>query len=557
MIVELTASRALVHYEGWASRWDEWLQLDSGRIVKRGESGEKDGAAGKDGDGSGKRRSKNVLSGSGDGADDVEWSYSRADGAALAAASTAANSGAPLGWLSHTALNSAKLEQAYQALLSSSPSLALTSSSSSSPSPVTLRAGRQSFDVQLLSMTQTDALTGASFFLKRKSASESNSFTFLEDVQCAITGEQLLCVLPGACPPNLSARPVVRVFSMGKEAAWRGDVRLLHERNTSMPAGLSAAYTHPSQHHEPQLSSVCYDALNDELNTYYISEDTLRRWRNIGPCQRQSIALAERFDALEEEEAPRDDDGPSDACSDDSSDDAVVPPAEASAASSALRLAAALLADVSACYRLHLSPSSSSLVEPFCIDAHAATFASLHRLIAHCWEQLHDSAAPSSSPSTSPATPQLGLSILVSLLRLLQANLVRLPRLPTEPSLSLAVQQLRELLLELSCSSSPPPLAASSWALVLQLCYDCLVTALHRFLPLTRGCVPRIERTPRRWSGNCKWTSRSAARCPLRLVSHPGSAARLAPVGAVLSAVHSLLLLRPAGPQRHRHSVGR
>ena len=509
--MELTASRALVHYDGWASRWDEWLQLDSGRITKRGESGDTAATTTKDGDSAGKRRAKSTAAGLGvgDGGDEVEWAYSRVDCAALRA-------GTGVGWLSHSAANSAKLEAAYQALLSSNPSSSTVSSpslssdstsSSSSPSssssavlssPLLLRSARQSFDVDLPSMTQNDVHTGVQFHLKRKSALEANSFTFLEDVQCAITDQQLLCVLPAATPPNLSRRPLVRVFELcggqgedegdGEvgEVRWRGDVKLLSEKGgSSLPAALSTAYVHVSQNGDAQLSSVCFDSLNDELHSFHTSEDTVRRWRNTGPSRQlpsltpppppESDAEASRRD-VEDEEEHRVQEADE---AEDETDSSMSP----ASPRSPLHLVASLLSDVSACSRLQLSasaPPSSALFSPFCIDVHAATFTSLYRLISHCWHQLQSThtTTPTAIPHTS-----LFLSIFVSLLHLLQANLTRLTSLPLlEPSLTLPLPALRDLLLDLS-TSSPPTSLSSLWSPVRRLCVDCIVAGVSLLFP--------------------------------------------------------------------------
>ena len=480
MIVELTASRALVHYDGWASRWDEWLAIDSGRIVKRGEGADRDGSGvGKDSEASGKRKGKGSSSSgstaSSTEADEVEWFY------CTRRVSTSATSTAPEDdWLPHSSLNNSKLEQAYLALVNS-PTASTSSSSPSSAATLqlSLRTARHSFDVDISSMTQVDSHTGQLFYLKRRSIVDQQSFSFLEDVQWAVTGSQLLCVLPALCSPNATRRPVLRLFELSAgescDMRWLADVRLFSAQARSLPSSLASAFTHASHQLDAQLSSVCFDPSNNELLSYHSSEQIIRRWRNAGPSstQRASSASGAADVTVGQVRATT-----------VSCDDLDVQPPPCFAAdgivlSTPLSLSARLLAHVSD-FCQYFSPAASStppLLEPFCVDVHQASFSHLYRLLSHCWQRLGSADAAAAASL---------LSCCDSLLRLLKANLLHLPLSTVYPSSWLSVLN--------SISDVLTDLSSSSFTSLRVLSDDCLLAGFSAFFPSASSLVPFLRR---------------------------------------------------------------
>ena len=486
VIVELTASRALVHYDGWASRWDEWIALDSGRVVKRGEGADKEGGGlGKEGETSAKRKGKGNSSNVGGSteADEAEWFYSVRRISTPNPSSTSPEDD----WMPHSSLNSSKLEHAYLAL-SSAP---LASSAAFSPSlpsvaALSLRSARQSFDADVSSMTQVDCHTGQLFYLKRRSVADSQSFSFLEDVHWAVTGSQLLCVLPASCPPNPARRPVLRLFDLSADESgdvrWLADVRLFAAQARSLPSSLSSAFTHVSHQLDAQLSTVCFDPANNELLSYHSGEQIVRRWRNAGPQCKHSASSPSEAAALTrarvETESTQTREQPLDAsCGDVGVDHALPSIATHSVDPSPLSLSAELLARVSAFYQFCPSAASSAslAVQPFCVDVHASTFSHLHRLLEHCWRRLQ----------SCDATTPLLLSCCTSLLRLLEANLLHLPTSTVESSSWQPVlASTSDLLIAVSASTS------SAFSSLRVQSDDCLLAGFSSFFPSTSSLIP-------------------------------------------------------------------
>ena len=502
--MELTASRALVHYDGWASRWDEWILLDSNRIVRRGEGTDKDGSsAGKDSEVSGKRRTKGSSGGVAGSTetDEVEWFYSE-----RRVFTSAPSTGPEDDWLPHSSLNNSKLEQAYLALqassgsASSSSSLSSSTSASTAPStPLTLRSARQSFDVDVASMTQVDSYTGQLFYLKRRSVADNQSFSFLEDVHWAVTGSQLLCALPALCPPNGTRRPVLRLFELPADGTgdvrWLSDVRLFVAQARSLPSSLSSAFTHASHQADAQLSALCYDSLNDELLSYHSSEQIIRRWRNAGPRRSQhagmttdiTAAAAARVLASQAEEAHIQLDSGAVPVSSENVDvgESRFSTANTFVLPTFLSLSAKLLLHVSHFCHFYPPPVSSSApssVQPFCIDVHVSSFSPLHRLLAHCWHRLQ---------SADPATSALLLSCTTSLLRLLEANLLHVrASMVDSAEWSPVIASISELLIDMSSSSS----ANSALSSLRVLSDDCLLAGFSSFFPSAPSLVPFLCR---------------------------------------------------------------
>ena len=505
MIVELTASRALVHYEGWASRWDEWLTFDSGRIARKGDSGDREGAAGKDGEQpAGKKKAKDSLSSSSaaDSSEDAAWLFSSPVSTQTQPADAAA---AGSGWTSHSGVNSSRIEQAYQTVLAAA---ATPSASASLSAPLILRSHRQTLTVDVLSFTQRDE-SGRICFLKRVCQPEFNAGCFLEDVQCAVTDRQLACLLPTRCPPNLSRRPLLRLFALsgdGQQLPCLGDVRLLVSPAHSLPPSLPSAHTHVSHQLDAQLSSFCFDAANDELLSYHAAEETVRRWRNTGPASCPADTSAAMTEQLDFDDGALGDDEDD---SEDEQDEREVAgsPVQSSEASteSSVRIAADVLWQVSAASRLQLSPSSlSSSLQPFCIDVHDDTVAALHRMLLICWRRFRSLLGSGNAEDAADVSQLVDhLRVSLSLLRLLEANVVRLRLFAPSrgSSLPLLISQLRQLLLDMSAVlpsssavstslSSPPVLSLLS--AVGRQCTAALISGFSSFFPTAADIVALV-----------------------------------------------------------------
>lgn len=232
VVRQVTASRVLIHYEGWSKKWDEWFEIDSSRL-----------------DAFGAHTQGARSHGGGKAAADARWSFFNPETAQPDSAADSKGDATRDGdsWTAFGPTVSQRIESAYQRGTSQL---------------FTVRAMQKNLVVDLNQMIMSDPATDTELRLRRSDTHTANALAFTEDVQVYSTPAQLVAVLPPRCPPNMGSEAVLRVFSM-EDGSWIGDKRLRLGR----------------------ISGAFYEPEGDALWTYVAPTREFRQFDNPGPAK--------------------------------------------------------------------------------------------------------------------------------------------------------------------------------------------------------------------------------------------------------------------------------